>query len=97
MLPQEFLKYSVPQNAFLDIFSQNLSKTLAFFLSRVVSLRFLRHVGTPLHSVHASFLDVAKAFDRMDHSLLLHKLEKIGISGGSALSSGCKRYLYGIN
>ena len=33
------------------------------------------------HSVHACFLDVAKAFDRVDHDLLLHKLEKIVISG----------------
>ena len=32
MLPREFLKYSVPQNAFLDIFSQNLSKTSAFLV-----------------------------------------------------------------
>ena len=32
MLPREFLKYSVPQNAFLFIFSQNLSKTSAFLV-----------------------------------------------------------------
>ena len=32
------------------------------------------------HSVHACFLDVAKAFDRVDHGLLLHKLQRIGLS-----------------
>ena len=31
--------------------------------------------------VHACFLDVAKAFDRVDHSLLINKLYGLGISG----------------
>ena len=33
------------------------------------------------HSVHACFVDVAKAFDRVDHNLLLHKLPSIGVLG----------------
>ena len=32
-------------------------------------------------SVHALFLDVAKAFDRVSHKLLLLKLEAIGVGG----------------
>ena len=31
--------------------------------------------------VHAAFLDVSKAFDRVDHGLLLYKLRSIGIHG----------------
>ena len=33
------------------------------------------------HCVHAGFLDVAKAFDRVDHGLLLLKLSTLGIRG----------------
>ena len=32
-------------------------------------------------SIHACFLDIAKAFDRVDHRLLLIKLRSIGVSG----------------
>ena len=31
--------------------------------------------------VHACFLDIAKAFDRVDHGLLLHKLASMGVNG----------------
>jgi hypothetical protein len=33
------------------------------------------------HCVHVCYLDMAKAFDRVDHELLLSKLQKYGISG----------------
>ena len=35
------------------------------------------------HAVHALFLDVAKAFDRVDHAILLGKCRSLGISGSS--------------
>ena len=31
------------------------------------------------HCVYAAFLDVSKAFDHVDHGLLLHKLHSVGI------------------
>ena len=36
-------------------------------------------------TIHACFLDVAKAFDRVDHGLLLHKLASIGVTGNESL------------
>ena len=33
------------------------------------------------NTVHSCFLDVAKAFDRVDHALLLAKLKSIGVDG----------------
>ena len=35
------------------------------------------------YSVHALFLDVSKAFDRMDHSLLVARFKSIGLMGPS--------------
>ena len=35
------------------------------------------------HHVHCVFLDAAKAFDRVDRSVLLQMLHKIGIQGAS--------------
>lgn len=35
------------------------------------------------HSIHALFLDVAKAFDRVNHSLLVEKCRSIGVSDSS--------------
>ena len=42
-------------------------------------------------SVHACYLDIAKAFDRLDHSILLVKLQSIGITG--ALLAWLENYL----
>ena len=33
------------------------------------------------HCIHASFLDVAKAFDRVNHDLLLSRLSSLGVQG----------------
>ena len=35
------------------------------------------------YSVHALFLDVSKAFDRVDHSLLVERCKSIGLTGPS--------------
>ena len=35
------------------------------------------------NSIHALFLDMSKAFDRVDHRLLLSKLASVGVSGSS--------------
>ena len=32
-------------------------------------------------NVDAIYLDFAKAFDKVDHGLLLHKLKKVGVKG----------------
>ena len=37
------------------------------------------------HTVHALFLDVAKAFDRADHNLLLSKLRSVGFSESAVI------------
>ena len=37
------------------------------------------------HTVHALFLDVAKAFDQVDHNLLLSKLRSVGFSQSAVI------------
>ena len=37
------------------------------------------------HTVHALFRDVAKAFDRVDHNLLLSKLQSVGFSESAVI------------
>lgn len=38
------------------------------------------HIGKG-HNVDVIYLDFSKAFDRVDHTILLHKIERNGITG----------------
>jgi hypothetical protein len=52
----------------------------------IATLKVLNYVTIPLDTKHycaAIFIDLAKAFDTVDHSLLVGRLRSIGVSEGT--------------